>query len=190
MNASLIIYRERRHAERLLATLFVGLSIFAVCPKQAMAQKPGGSDTRIIPPPPRQSGAEVDPTNPKSAYNPQTGQNMFWDCVKKTWVDSKTGKAVPGRFEGKLDKDGEIIPPPPAQSGAEVDPINPKSAFNPQTGQNMFWDRDKKAWIDSKTGKEVLGRFKGKITKEPCPEAAEQTSMTTGGIETASAPAR
>lgn len=112
---------------------------------------------------------------------------MFWDCVKKTWVDSKTGKAVPGHFEGRLDKDGEIIPPPPRQSGAEFDPIDPKNAHNPETGQNLHWDRKEKTWKDSKTGKAVPGRFKGRLTKKPCPPPA---TKTTDGVKTAAVPAR
>src|ERR1035437_4979988 len=149
-----------------------------------MAQAPAGNDTRVVPPPPRmydetrESGdrghqAEQDPIDPEKAFDSKTGQNLFWDCIKKTWVDSKTGKAL--GFQGAHDKDGEVVPPPPRmydetrESGdrghqAEQDPIDPEKAFDSKTGQNLFWDCIKKTWVDSKTGK-ALG-FQGAHDKD------------------------
>ncbi len=123
---------------------------------------------------------------------------MFWDCTKKTWVDSKTGKAL--GFEGARANDGEVIPPPPRHTvdspspnkedhltRAEQDPTDPERAYDPTTGQNLHWDRAKKTWIDSKTGK-ALG-FKGRQSNKPCPPPSATSKPTDGG-KTASVPPR
>lgn len=162
-----------------------------------MAQNTEG-ETRVIPPPPRQvdpddntklNQAEQDPIDPESAHDPKTGQNLHWDCIKKTWVDSKTGKSM--GFQGGTASDGEVIPPPPRQvdpndgtklNQAEQDPINPESAHDPKTGQNLHWDRKDKTWKDSKTGK-AMG-LKGATTKKKCPE----TTVTSVGDESKTTP--
>ncbi len=51
-----------------------------------------------------------DESNPTRAYDPATGQNMFWDRKAQTWVDSRTGKPVPGGFSGR--RAGKACPPP------------------------------------------------------------------------------
>jgi opacity protein-like surface antigen len=169
---------------------------------RAMAQ----TDARVIPPPPRlydedrPSGdrghqAEQDMTDPEKAFDSKTGQNLFWDCVKNTWVDAKTGKAL--GFMGGRDKDGAVVPPPPRlydedrPSGdrghqAEQDMTDPEKAFDSKTGQNLFWDRKDKTWKDGKTGKS-LG-FQGARTKKPCPPPT--APKTNDVVKTASAPAR
>ena len=171
------------------------------------------TDTRVIPPPPPHTvdsqspnsadhltQAKQDETDPERAFDPTTGQNLYWDCNKKTWIDAKTGKPVPGGFEGRRASDGEVIPPPPPHTvdsqspnsadhltQAKQDETDPERAFDPTTGQNLHWDRDKKTWIDSKTGKAIPGGFKGRRTNKPCPPP---TSKTTDGLKTASVPAR
>jgi hypothetical protein len=178
---------------RLISSLAALLVLFysGVSPgvSPAMAQTTEG-ETRVIPPPPRQVDpddntktyqADQDPIDPESAHDPKTGQNLHWDCIKKTWVDSKTGK--PMGLEGTKDSDGEVIPPPPRQVDpddntktyhADQDPINPESAHDPKTGQNLHWDRKDKTWEDSKTGK-AMG-LKGAKTKKKCPEEEHVTA--------------
>ncbi|MCC6980836.1 MAG: hypothetical protein IT343_21130 [Candidatus Melainabacteria bacterium] len=171
---------------RLISSLIVILLLFysGVSPSMlpALGQETEG-ESRVIPPPPRQvdpddptklTQAEQDSSDPERAYNPKTGQNLHWDCNKKTWVDSKTGKKV--GFEGAK-SGGEVIPPPPRQvdpddptqlTQAEQDLSNPKRAYNPKTGQNLHWDSKEKTWVDSKTGEKV--GLKGAKTKKPCPK--------------------
>jgi hypothetical protein len=178
-----------------LAGLFVVLAALGIC-HNVSAQ---GAVGEAIPAPPRTllpgselpgSGgrptkttqAEQDLSDPTRAYDPNTGQNLYWDCVKKTWVDSKTGKSV--GFQGARAADGEAIPAPPRTllpgselpgSGgrptkttqAEQDLSDPTRAYDPNTGQNLFWDRDKKTWIDSKTGRSV--GFRGVRATKACP---------------------
>jgi hypothetical protein len=44
--------------------------------------------------PEKTTQATQDVNDPEHASNPVTGQNLFWDGVKKTWVDAMTGKAL------------------------------------------------------------------------------------------------
>jgi opacity protein-like surface antigen len=48
---------------------------------------------------------------------------MYWDDAEKTWVDSKTGKPIPGRFSGKLTKK----PCPPPTATTTPSPTTPKT---------------------------------------------------------------
>ncbi len=132
------------------------------------AQSTFAQGKTVIPPPLRP--AEFDPGDSTRAFDPKTGQNLYWDCVKKTWVDAKTGKAA--GYEGRHTDDGEVIPPP--LRPAEFDPVDPTRAFDPKTGQNLHWDRDKKTWVDSKTGK--ASGYEGRHTEKPCPPPATGTT--------------
>src|SRR6202142_359652 len=152
---------------------------------RAMAQ----ADSRVIPPPPRIQDtptsttthqAEQDLIDPERAFDSTSGQNLYWDCVKKTWVDAKNGKAL--GFNGVLAKDGEVVPPPPriqdtptstTTHQAKQDLIDPERAFDSTSGQNLYWDRNNKTWKDAKTGK-PLG-FLGVLKKKPCPPPATTT---------------
>jgi len=196
---------------RLIPSLVALLLLFysGVSPgvSPAMAQTTEG-ETRAIPPPPpvlNPDGSgpphqgEFDPTDPERAFDPKTGQNMHWDCVKKTWVDSKTGKPIPGGFNGRRASDGEAIPPPPPVlnpdgSGpphqGEFDPTDPERAFDPTTGQNMYWDRKDKNWKDSKTGKAVPGGFNGRRTTKKCPEKTVTGVPPSGEDSKATKPVR
>jgi len=156
-----------------IATAWMLLTLLAV---SSISQSAFAQDTRAIPPPPPASGASFDPTDPKRAFSPTTGQNFHWDCNKNTWIDSKTGESAPGGFEGRRDSDGAPIPPPPPASGASFDPTDPKRAFSPTTGQNMHWDPDQQTWRDSKTGQPVPGGFKGRRVKDDCPPPAAETT--------------
>lgn len=184
---------------RLISSLIAVLVLFysGISPSMlpALGQEAEG-ETRVIPPPPptydesrpsgdRGSQAEQDPNDPERAYDPKTGQNLHWDCNKKTWVDSKTGKRL--GFEGGRASDGEIIPPPPPTydesrpsgdrgSQAKQDSSDPKHAYDSKTGQNLHWDSKEKTWKDSKTGKS-LG-LKGAKTKKPCPKPVKTVSST------------
>ena len=151
-----------------------------------------GGGITIIPPPPvgelaqaKRAGASGQPArltqakqqfvNPERAYDPNTGQSLYWDCTRKTWVDSKTDTAV--GYQGAKASDGEVIPPPPKLELADSERVtseglmaritqakqdagNPGRAFDADSGQILVWDRRQKSWIDTKTGEAVgfLGR--------------------------------
>ena len=115
---------------------------------------------QVIPPPPPATGAEQSAEG-ETAFNPKTGDNFHWDPDKQSWINSKTGEnvGIRGRYvttlDGKL-----VIPPPPPATGAEQS-AEGETAFNPKTGDNFHWDRDKQSWINSKTGEDVgiRGRY-------------------------------
>jgi opacity protein-like surface antigen len=132
---------------------------------------------------------ERDPGDPTRAFDPQSGRNFFWDRDKEEWIDSKTGEVVCG-------------PPTASQKNAikddyqfvnclrekfktiQRDPSDPTRAFDPQSGRNFFWDRDKEAWIDSKTGEQICPP--PTATTPPPPT----TPKTNDVVKTASVPAR
>ena len=170
-------------------------SMALVLAVSGFAQSTFAQGTTVVPPPPRierepGSGkglhqAQQDMNDPESAFDPETGQNLYWDCVKKTWVDAKSGKAL--GFQGARASDGEVVPPPPRierepGSGkglhqAQQDMNDPESAFDAETGENLYWEPKDKTWRDAKTGKS-LG-FQGARAKEPCPpKTAAQTTPT------------
>jgi hypothetical protein len=112
-----------------------------------------------------------DPTDPEHATDPRTSRNFNWDPKKKTWVNSQTGKGV--AFVGYLASggtdpgtsivinEGQVVA---TVTGAQTrvhstilqrDPTDPEHATDPRTGRNFHWDPDKKAWVDSQTGKSV-----------------------------------
>ena len=168
----------------------VGTSLLLAVVTPASAARAQEQGFEIVPPPPRierepGSGkgvhqAEFDPADPTRAFDQETGQNLHWDCARKTWVDSATGRAM--GFQGRRAASGEIIPPPPRierepGSGrgirqAEFDPADPARAFDAETGQNLHWDRTAGTWKDSKTG-QSLG-FQGGRARTRC-----QTGATT-----------
>ena len=159
-NRALSFVRERFVAVATAGTLLI---LAAGCPGQsALAQ-----GTTVIPPPPNPSHEpEFDPIDPHRAFDPKTGQNLVWDCNKKTWMDTKTGQGI--GFNGRHDGNGDVIPPPSNPSHEpEFDPVDPNRAFDPKTGQNLIWDRDQHTWRDTKTGR-GLG-FSGRRVKEDCP---------------------
>jgi hypothetical protein len=112
--------------------------------------------------------ATQDPNDPTHAHDSTTGQNLYWDADKKTWVDSATGQSL--GFDGSHTANGTIIPAPPIFHGtvptatgadtgfghqATQDPNDPTHAHDSTTGQNLYWDPDKKTWVDSKTGQSL-----------------------------------
>ncbi|HEV2486529.1 MAG TPA: hypothetical protein VGT08_13425 [Terracidiphilus sp.] len=57
--------------------------------------------------------AKQDPSDPTHAFDSTTGQNLFWDSSKNSWVDSQTGQS--------LGFDGRCVSPQPA-SGPQTPP--------------------------------------------------------------------
>jgi RHS repeat-associated protein len=143
--------------------------------------------------------AQQDPNDPTHAHDSTTGQNLYWDPDKNTWVDSSTGESV--GFDGVQTNGGIIVPAPPIvvdghtmfvppfsepeasvkKHQAQQDPTDPTHAFDPTTGQNLYWDPDKNTWVDAKTD-ESLG-FDGVQTTPPPspPKTPGATSMVTPG---------
>jgi hypothetical protein len=190
-----------RATSRAVATLLfrgvcaVSLGVFAT---PAIAQASGAA----IPPPPvkldpnsvglsgrpeRTTQAKFDEGDPTRAYDPNTGQNLTWDCRRKTWIDVKTGEAV--GFSGRRAADGSVIPPPPLKldptsvglSGrperttqAQFDEGDPTRAYDPNTGQNLVWDAARQTWRDTRTGEDE--GFQGRRSQAACPSAAGTTT--------------
>jgi hypothetical protein len=150
----------------------VGMSVIPPPPIQELAQaKRGAGDGQ----PTRITQAKQQFVNPERAYDPNTDQSLYWDCAKKTWVDSKTNKPV--GYQGGKARDGEVIPPPPKLeladserltsegvvariTQAKQDADDPGRAYDPNSKQVLVWDRRQKNWIDVRTGEAVgfLGR--------------------------------
>src|SRR5580700_11330568 len=144
--------------------------------------------------------------DPNSAYDSVTGQNFFWDKNKHAWTDAKTGEQVcpPAnaaqpptenetlrdlRFESCLRWRHRSEDIGKQKSGVEIvgDQVrrdaDPNSAYDSVTGQNFFWDKNKHAWIDAKTGECICPKCdETKVTTPP-----PTTPKTTGGVRTASA---
>jgi hypothetical protein len=131
--------------------------------------------------------AEQYPSDPTHAHDFTTGQDLYWDADKKTWVDSASGESL--GFDGVLTANGTIIPAPPvfhgtvatatgAQPGfghqAEQDPNDPTLAHDSTTGQNLHWDADKKTWVDSANGQSM--GFDGVLTSPPPPQTPGATA--------------
>jgi len=159
-----------------------GLAVFFGVSATTFSQSAFAQGTTVIPPPPNPShNPEFDPVDPHRAFDPKTGQNLVWDCNKKTWIDTKTGQGI--GFSGRHDGNDDVIPPPPNPShNPEFDPVDPNRAFDPKTGQNLVWDRDHHTWKDTKTGKGV--GFSGRLVKEACPPppaASGSVGMYLGG---------
>jgi hypothetical protein len=195
-----------------LLILLAGSLAHGACAQTTQAQQPPaqaahapGYGIGVIPPPPlrdlaqpKRSAADGQPitttqakqqfVNPERAYDPNTGQSLYWDCMKKTWIDSKTDKPV--GYQGGKAGDGEIIPPPPKLeladservtaeglvariTQAKQDADNPGRAFDPESKQILVWDRRQKTWIDTRTG-EALG-FLGRKGATACQPSGAPT---------------
>jgi hypothetical protein len=212
MSASRIVGDLCRCASKLSAIAAVGsLMVIALggVGRSAYAQ---GVFIAVVPPPPfrelpdpKSSADDGQPVkftqakqqfvNPERAYDPNTGQSLRWDCVKKTWIDAKTDKAV--GFQGGKARDGEVIPPPPRLELADServtneglvarltqatqDPDNPERAYDATSGKLLAWDRGQKTWIEAKTGEAVgfLGRKGPSSCPQPIPAATQATLPT------------
>ena len=87
-----------------------------------------------------------------------------------------------------------VVPAPPIiDSGngtthqAKQDRADPEHAFDATTGQNLVWDRDKKTWVDSKTGQSV--GFDGvRVPASPPPPVPPEKNKTVS-VSTPSQPA-
>jgi opacity protein-like surface antigen len=116
------------------------------------------------------------------AFDPDTGRNFFYDKDKEAWIDSKSGEQVCPQT-GNTISDAAIVEDYWFKTclrdhfkNIQRDLSDHGRAFDPDTGRNFFYDKDKEAWIDSKTGEQI------------CPPPA--TSKPNDGVKTASVPAR
>jgi len=130
-------------------------------------------------------------TSGLSAFDPDSGRNFAWDKDKQAWIDIKTLKVVcPGSkgepptyalvnilFHSCLEKKFPHV---------ERD-TSGLSAFDPDSGRNFAWDKDKQAWIDTKTGECVCPKCATKPTAPEIPKAqpgkTTTTPSTTGGAK-------
>jgi WXXGXW repeat (2 copies) len=58
------------------------------------------NDRIVVPKPPPETGATQGATDPESAFNPRTGDNLTWDQDKLSWINAKTGENV--GFQGRI----------------------------------------------------------------------------------------
>jgi hypothetical protein len=160
-----------RHRSWLLAGILI-----CICAPHVAAQATPGT---IIPAPPVVPGAAggashsatQNPNDPTRAHDATTGQNLTWDGVNKTWIDATTKQPIPGKFRGRLAKDGTVIPAPPPVTGATPgsthsatqDATDPERAHDATSGEDLTWDRKRQTWVDAKTKRPIPGRFRGKV---------------------------
>ena len=72
------------------------------------------------------------------------------NAADAAWIDAATGQPVWTNPYTYTPEGGGGAAVPAGYSNPDHD-----HAFLPQTGQNLFWDRECRTWKDSKTGKEV-----------------------------------
>jgi hypothetical protein len=146
-----------------------------------------------------------DPSDPNTAFNSKTGQNAVYDKNKRQWIDPRTGK---GLSRAADDKTAEAIVETAlltefagTQIGSGLgdwtrDPSDPNTAFNSKTGQNAVYDKNKRQWIDAKTGT-PLSPSAGNLTTPPVstvpapgkPETAPPAKNKTVSVSTPGQPA-
>lgn len=160
-------------------------NVLAVIPPPPVRELPATKPSNGGDPAKKVTQAKQQFVNPERAYDAETGQSLYWDCAKKSWIDTKTDKPV--GFQGGIARDGEIIPPPPKLelAGSErmtsegllaritqgtQDPANPDRAYDPISQRLFVWDRAQKTWLDAKTS-EAVG-ISGRRGMTSCQSAA------------------
>lgn len=139
--------------KRILISVLFGLSVGLVFSDlQAMAQNPQPSVTyrgiwfRCL----QEKWLDIQlGSDPNNAFIPETGQNLAWDAGKNMWIDVKTGEVVKGACNisrGATFKYCMQKQFPEIQLGSDSE-----TAFDPVSKRNFAWDKDKQAWIDTKT---------------------------------------
>src|ERR1051326_5071462 len=105
--------------------------------------------------------------DPEHAFDGLTSDAYSWDCLNKTWVNTRTKESI--GFAGETGQGGEIIPPPPLISGnqPQTTAADADHAVESKSGTTLVWDRDTKTWRDSKTNKDV--GFQGVVVRDSCP---------------------
>ena len=102
------------------------LSVSLILVASCFGQSAYAQNTRVVPPPPIVNSsvgnhqAKQDATDPEQAFDTTTGQNLFWDRDKKTWVDKKTGLPVSGGFEGPVVKESTTMIGVPVERSAPL----------------------------------------------------------------------
>ena len=92
------------------------------------------------------------------------------DVVNKLGTCDSSTDDVTKQFEDCLQK-----------QGAERNLADPQHAHNPKTGQNFVWDKDKKSWIDTKTGECVCPKCPATTTPpttSPSPKSSPTPNPT------------
>lgn len=90
-------------------------------------------DGTVIPAPPAVPGttpgtshsATQDAADPEKAHDGATGQDLTWDRKRKSWIDAKTGRPLPGGYRGH-----EM--PPPFDFDSNKPPIIRKDTTKPK----------------------------------------------------------
>jgi nitrite reductase/ring-hydroxylating ferredoxin subunit len=158
--------------------LFASLILFT---GHVMAQKPAANDAALadalylcmrfkFP------NVRRDILDPSQAIDQSTGRSFFWDKDKGGWRDAKTGECV-------CPKCAEDPQKTPAQSedalylclrfrfpNVRRDVLDPSQAIDQSTSRSFFWDKDKKAWRDAKTGECICPKCAPENTTPPPPK--------------------
>jgi opacity protein-like surface antigen len=132
---------------------------------------------------------ERDVVDHTRAFDPGTGRNFVYDKDKEEWIDTKTGEVIcpkngPSKKAAAYEDYLYVHCLKEAFKTVERDIVDHARAFDPGTGRNFHYDKDKEAWIDSKTGEQVCPPPTG--TTPPPPTAPKTNDV----VKTASVPAR
>jgi hypothetical protein len=152
-----------------LIAAFIMVSLCALWPAFAMAQTweaclEDGLYQKLK----RQiKSVERDISDHTRAFDPETGRNFAYDKDRKAWIDTKTGQSVtPGLTPAETEACWEDCCYKCLKSkikSVERDISDHTRAFDPESGRNFAYDKNKKAWIDTKTGECICPK---------CPPAA------------------
>ena len=173
------------------------LFLVSVAATRATAQAPT-TPLRVVPPPPliaadAASGkpahqATQSGIDPEHAFDPATGDGYNWDCVKKTWINTRTKESI--GFAGDTGRGGEIIPPPPLISGnqPQINHADPDHALEAKTATSLVWDRDTKTWRDTRTNKGI--GYQGVVLRDACPSTRGIANVAPRGVPVRLLPGR
>jgi len=109
-----------------------------------------------------------------TAFDPNSGRNFAWDKEKQAWIDIKTLECICPACSGKDDPkyapvniffhgclEGKF--PNISRGGDGL------TAFDPDSGRNFAWDKEKQAWIDIKTLECICPKCPSPSTAKPPP---------------------
>ncbi len=176
-------HNARAFLSALFFTVLIAVTLLAALPGRTMAQKPSPSEDAALEDAlwsclhDRSPGVERDASDHIRAFNPNTGQNFVYDKDKKAWIDAKTGECICPKCPPKDLEDALWFCLKYRSPGVERDASDHTRAFNPKTGQNFVYDKDKQAWIDAKTGECICPK---------CPP--KEAAKTTGAVKPVSRP--
>src|SRR6266498_3897455 len=108
------------------------------------------------------------------AFDLTTGRSFFYDKDKKAWRDEKTGEFIcPTKLSDPALEDAlflclaQKLKIRPGELRSSMDHTQ---AYDLKSGRSFFWDKDKKAWRDAKTGECICPKCAPETTTPPPPK--------------------